>query len=465
VADERQVEITVGIGVGIAGPDGPDAEQRILDAETALHVAKLRGPAEWEMVADDRRRRRSRRPEEEEPLRRALDQHEFVLHYQAKLSLETGRINGAEALIRWQDPTRGLVPPAEFIPVAEETCLIIPIGAWVIGEACAQATRWHERFPRQPPLTVSMNVSVRQFGPHLVQTMAAAIAANGTDPAALSVEVTESLLMSDVDGAIRVLNELAALGVKLSIDDFGTGYSSLAQLKRFPLDELKIDKSFVDGVGRDGDDTAIVAATVAMAHALELSVVAEGVEDEHQLERLRILGCQEAQGYFIARPGPPDAFESLLGSPPGRRAGAPQPVPSRFNDAGRSERILVVDDTDDVRQLARMTLTTVGFEVFEADTGATALMLADRVQPECVILDISMPDMSGIEVCRSLRDNPRTAGCTIIMLTANAGAGDKIGAFAGGADDYIIKPFSPRDLVSRVRAALQREPNDGAGPA
>ena len=389
---------------------------------------------------------------EEEALRRALAEGQFRLHYQPKVSLESGQIMGAEALLRWEDPGRGLVSPLEFIPLAEETGLIVPIGTWAIEEACHRVVEWHRRFPRRPGLVMSVNVSGRQFGPELVEAVAGALAATGAQPGQLCLEVTESVLMGDADAAVGTLRELAATGVKLSMDDFGTGYSSLAYLKRFPLHELKIDRSFVTGLGEDSNETAIVAATVAMAHALGLSVVAEGVETSDQLERLRVLGCQDVQGYFISRPRSAEAFAEFLRDWPSE-AGRLGVQSVRFP---LSERLLVVDDAEDVRQMARMSLSAAGFEVNEAASGPEALAAVKKTLPDCVLLDVSMPHMSGFDVCRALRANPATVDCTIVMLTSNAASADKVQAFSCGADDYIIKPFTPRDLVGRVRAAIHR---------
>lgn len=456
LASGEEVPITVGIGAAIAGPSGRTSEQRIRDAEDALRSAKHAGRDKFEVVGEGAATERQVRQDAERALQQALDRREFVLHYQARVSLESDRITGAEALLRWQDPTRGLVPPLEFIPLAEASGLIIPIGAWVIEQACAQITGWHRRFPRRPPLVVAVNISGSQFAPKLIDVVSAVLAATGAAAGQLCVEVTESTLISDAAGAVETLQGLVALGVKISIDDFGTGYSSLAYLKRLPLHELKIDKSFVDGLGEDSDDTAIVGATVALAHALGLSVTAEGVETADQLERLRVIGCQEAQGYFVSRPVPAAAFTALLVAE--ETSGWPAAIaaePATTVDGYRPYRVLVVDDTADVRQLARMALSASGFEVCDTANGADAVSMAQELRPDCVILDVSMPGMSGVEVCRALRGDPRTAGCTILMLTGNTEAEQKIEAFAGGADDYIIKPFSPRDLVGRVRAALR----------
>lgn len=427
-----------------AGPDGSGAGQRALalDPETAPGRAEL-GQAE-------------------RSLRRALDEGQFLLHYQPKVSIESDLITGAEALLRWEDPERGLVPPLEFISLAEESGLIVPIGTWVIQEACRQVAQWHTRFPRQPPLVVSVNVSGRQFVPELIEVVTSALAAAGIGAGQLCLEVTESILTSHSDDAVAILNGLAALGLKLSIDDFGTGYSSLSALKRFPLSELKIDKTFVDGLGHDANDTAIVSATVSMAHALELSVVAEGVETAEQFERLRVLGCQEVQGYLVSRPRPAGGFDQLLADEAtvGWRS-ALRETPTGPRERYRPDRVLVVDDSPEVRQLAQMTLAAAGFEVDEASDGAQGLKAAQDLLPDCVILDVSMPGMSGMEVCRALRSDSSTAGCTIVMLTSYAEAADKVEAFSCGADDYMVKPFSPRDLVSRLRAAMRRRSDTG----
>jgi CheY-like chemotaxis protein len=261
--------------------------------------------------------------------------------------------------------------------------------------------------------------------------------------------------MRDAELAIETLRKLKSLGMRISIDDFGTGFSSLAYLKRFPLDELKIDKSFVDGIGIDPDSTAIVAAVMGMAHALDLHVVAEGVETADQLSRLRTLGCDEAQGYYFARPSTPDAIDALLaGCVAGTCAwhgGAPATAAT-----AAVRKVLVVDDAPDVRQLLRSSLAAVGFAVWEAGSGEEAITEARRLRPDCVVLDINLPGISGLEVCRIIRKDPANENATIVMLTVDAERAEKIEAFTADADDYMVKPFSPRDIVSRVTASMRR---------
>ena len=341
--------------------------------------------------------------------------------------------------------------PAEFIPLAERTGLIVPIGAWVLAEGCRQAAAWQQR--DGVLRRVQVNVSPAQFGTGLVDTVSQAVAVSGVDPAGIGIEVTEGTVMSNVAAAVSILSELRDLGVLVSIDDSGTGYSSLSQLRRLPMDELKIDRSFVAGLGADPENTAIVAAIISLAHALHHEVVAEGVETAEQLERLRGLGCEMVQGYLLARPLPPDEIDVMLADErEGRRL-----VASTLDQPGRtSDIVLVCDDAGDIRQLARMALTAAGFVVEEASTGADSLAIARRLRPDCVLLDVDFPDMNGFEVASKLRDDPRTAEATIVMLTAHADAADKARAFSSGADDYIVKPFSPRDLVVRITSATRR---------
>ena len=304
---------------------------------------------------------------------------------------------------------------------------------------------------------IAVNVSPRQFELGLAQTFGAVIERSGIDPETLCVEVTESMVMQDAELAITILRELKSIGVRISIDDFGTGFSSLAYLKRFPLDEIKIDKSFVDGLGHDPEATAIVAAVMGMAHALSLHVVAEGVETADQVARLRTLGCDEAQGFHFARPSTADAIDALLLAESAPRSewqhtftlrGAPPP--------GGARKILVVDDAADVRQLARSSLAAVGFEVHEAGSGEEAIAMARTHGPDCVVLDVNLPGISGLEVCRLLRQDHRHRTTTIVMLTGDAEPAEKVQAFSLEADDYMVKPFSPRDLVSRVTASMRR---------
>ncbi len=311
-------EAFIHTSIGIAMASGPSARPEALlrDADSAMYRAKEKGGGAYEVFGDALRARAVRRLETENALHRALERDEFVLHYQPQTSLATGAVVGVEALVRWQHPDRGLVAPGEFIGTAEETGLILEIGAWVLREACAQAARWAEGSRRGSPLRMSVNLSARQcIQSDLVSMVAAVFGETGVDPAVVCLEITETAAIADLEAGVGVLDRLRALGVTLAIDDFGTGWSSLRALQRFPVGEVKIDKSFIDGVARDPQEAAIVAAVISLSHALGLRTVAEGVENVAQVDRLRTLGCDVAQGFFFWRPVPADELTQLLSAP------------------------------------------------------------------------------------------------------------------------------------------------------
>jgi len=246
-------------------------------------------------------------------LLRALDRDEFILHYQPLVTLETERISGLEALVRWEHPTRGTIPPLDFIPLAEESGLIIPLGRWVLETACHEAQRLHERYPHDPPLTMAVNLSARQLqSPTIVADVKEALADSGLEPSSLTLEVTESAMMENIELSVLRLEELRSLRVRIAIDDFGAGYSSLGYIRRFPVDILKVDKSFIDRIDEGDEELALAAAIIDMAKVLNLRPVAEGVERVEQFERLLELGCDVAQGYFFAKPASQDVVESQI---------------------------------------------------------------------------------------------------------------------------------------------------------
>ena len=456
--DGQTLAVTAGAGIVLRKGRTDDPEELIHDAGMAMRQAKAHGPGQRVSFSEELGAAARRLGETEAGLQRALGAGEFRVLYQPKILLATGQITGVEALLRWEHPERGTVSPLEFIPLAERSGQIVPIGAWVLERACAQAAAWAEGFPTRSPVQVSVNVSARQFDTDIVGAVVSALDTARLGPGLLCVELTESIVMRDPEAAVAILEDLKAVGVAISIDDFGTGYSSLSYLRRLPLDEIKVDKSFIDGLGADPESTAIVAAVIAMAHALDRVVVAEGVETEVQLEELRTLGCEYVQGYYFARPQTAEDLEALLVAEAERTWAGHQAGrgPADTRASYRSRRVVVADDTPTVLQLARLSLTTAGFEVHEASTGRQALALVAELAPECVILDVMMPDMDGFEVCRALRANPASADCTIVMLTATSSPDSKAVAFLARADDYIVKPFAPRDLVSRVRAAMSR---------
>jgi EAL domain-containing protein (putative c-di-GMP-specific phosphodiesterase class I) len=272
-----------------------------------------------EVFDDGIRDRVAARSDMEADLRRAVSEGEFRLLYQPQVSLRSGEIVGLEALLRWDHPTRGLIEPAEFLWLAEETGAIKGIGDWVLAESSRQAALWREAGPDGTPLRVCVNLSARQHAdPSLVETVARVTEEAGIDPSSLCLEITEGIVMQDEEAALRTLRALEELGVVISMDDFGSSQSSLGALKRFPLDILKVDRSFVAGLGEEPEDTAIVNAVINMAHALGLVTVADGVETRMQLEQLKEVGCDVGQGYYFARPRPAEAIAELLGA--GERA-------------------------------------------------------------------------------------------------------------------------------------------------
>ena len=321
----KEFFVTCSVGVAVFPTEGTLSENLIEHADIAMYRAKKLGRNNFQFFTPSMNDEAMERVRIEGALRNALERDEFVLHYQPQVDMKTGQIVGMEALIRWNHPELGMVPPGRFVGVAEETGLIVPIGAWVMRTACAQNKAW--QLAGYPRLRVAVNLSARQFGAaNLMASLEATLQETGLDAACLEIELTESLFMSDVTPAVELLHRMKALGVNLSIDDFGTGYSSFSYLSRFPIDVLKIDRSFVADITHDANDAAIVTSIIALAHNLKLAVIAEGVETLAQLDYLRSHGCDEMQGYYFSKPVPADQFEALLAE--GRCLPAPTPSPA-----------------------------------------------------------------------------------------------------------------------------------------
>jgi diguanylate cyclase (GGDEF)-like protein len=327
-----EVVVTASIGIALARRPADRPETLVRDADAAVYRAKDRGGARYELFGQDMRRRIANRLRTESELGVAIEEGGLSLHYQPVLRLEDERMEAVEALVRWKHGARGLLLPVEFIPLAEQTGLIDPLGDWVLEEACRQLTVWREASPEGHAPKMMINVSPRQLArPDFVNRTRRSIAESGLEPSGLTFEITESALMEASPQTLHLLEGLRELGARVAIDDFGTGYSSLSHLRRIPLDVLKLDRSFVDGMGRNPQDAAIVVAVVDLAHALGLAVVAEGVETEQQRDQLRLLGCDYAQGFLFGRPVLPEAFlgpattAATAGSP---RMGSPDPAGS-----------------------------------------------------------------------------------------------------------------------------------------
>jgi len=310
----RTIPIKASLGVATGRPGTDEAEELLRNADVAMYAAKAGGKDRYELFRPDMHEDMLQRLELETELRHAADRDQLVLHYQPIVELVSGRITRVEALVRWEHPTKGLLPPSAFIPLAEEQGLIGPIGNWVLLQACLQARRWQDQFPDAPPLSVHVNLSGRQLEEQqLVGEVVQALETARLSPRLLTLEITESVLVSDIEAMSARLRELKGLGVLLAIDDFGTGYSSLSYLRRFPIDMLKIDKAFVDGIGRGREDTALAHAIVKLSHTLQLHAVAEGIEEPEQATNLVTLGCRDGQGFYFSRPLPTAAMTELLG--------------------------------------------------------------------------------------------------------------------------------------------------------
>jgi EAL domain-containing protein (putative c-di-GMP-specific phosphodiesterase class I) len=310
--------MVLGVSLGTALPDGPETagDDLLAHADAAMYAAKAQGKARHAVFDPSMRIRARSRLEMEAELRAAIADQAFELHYQPIVSLATDQIVGFEALIRWRHPERGLVPPNEFIPLAEATGLIVPLGRIVTASACRQLVAFRGAAPGRERLTMSVNVSPRQaLEPGFAAEVADILAESGLEPSALILEITESLMLHESAASDGSLRRIRDLGVQLVVDDFGTGFSALEYFKRFAVQGLKIDRSFIDGLGRSREDTAIVTATLAFASALGLTVTAEGVETTDQLDRLKALGCHQGQGFLFARPTPAEGVAALLDHP------------------------------------------------------------------------------------------------------------------------------------------------------
>jgi diguanylate cyclase (GGDEF)-like protein len=427
------------IGITVAGVGG-DAATVLREADAAMTAAKRRGGgcAHYEDAMGHAALHRLTLHNE---LHRALERSELVLHYQPQVPLGGGAPTGVEALVRWQHPERGVVSPADFIPVAEASGLIVPIGRWVLREACTQLARWTAAGGRLARLTMGINLSARQLAhPGLVDDVARILAETGVDPARVCLEITETAVLDDVTLAGERLAALKALGVRLAIDDFGTGYSSLSQLGRFPVDVLKIDRSFVQAMGAGGAHPrgrGVVAAVITLAGAMGLVPVAEGVEQEAQAEVLRALGCPSAQGFlFSAARSAADVEELILSEP----------------DARPPVRVLVCDDVPALRALMRASLEIDGRVeiVGEAGDGERVVTLAEELRPDVVLLDIQMPGVDGLSALPQIRRAVPDTGVVVLSGCEEDVTASK--ALALGAQRYVEKPAGVEEIRTAILA-------------
>jgi diguanylate cyclase (GGDEF)-like protein/PAS domain S-box-containing protein len=343
----RGKEVFIGVSIGIAGSHTgcDEADVLLRNADVAMYVAKNRGKGRYEIFEPSMHEAALDRLEFEAALRRAVDAKEFRLHYQPIVEFQSGQVVGLEALVRWNHPHRGLIPPDKFIPLAEETGLIVPLGQWVLEEACRQFQSWQKRFPHQDSLTITVNLSGRQLQQKdLADAISKALEDSGLSPQKLILEITESVMMQDTQITLNKLRELKALGIRLAIDDFGTGYSSLSYLQRFPIDVLKIDRSFIRIINKGSEESALVQAIITLAKTLQLRIIAEGIEGIEQKERLQQLGCEFGQGFLFAKPKTPEEIEELFNNfDSAAQLYIPVPM-GECSDTGGLERIPALND-------------------------------------------------------------------------------------------------------------------------
>lgn len=438
--------VTCSAGISIFPKDGREPLTLLKNAETAMYRAKELGRDSFRFYSEELNERVVAHMTMEKYLHRALEREELFIHYQPQADLNTGRITGIEALLRWRNPDLGLVPPARFIPLAEETGLIIPIGEWVMREACALNKAWQDSGLGK--YVMAVNISARQFQKKdLVEVVGGILRETGLDPAFLELEIVESMVMHDVEGAMALLDSLKRLGVRLTMDDFGTGYSSLGYLKRFPFDKLKIDISFVRDITSDPESAAIARTIIAMARNLNLRVLAEGVETEGQLEYLRSHACDEMQGFYFSRPLPPQEMERLL------QQQQPLRFPAKALSSPERTLLLVDDDAQALAALERV-LMEDGYRILTAGSAEQGFGLLAVNRVGVVVCDYRMPGMDGIEFLARVKGlYPDVVRITLtgypdmeaITAAINRGAVYK----------FLIKPWDDAQLRESVREAFR----------
>ncbi|MDD5249821.1 MAG: EAL domain-containing protein [Rhodocyclaceae bacterium] len=436
-----EVLLSACAGIALFPNDGADFDALLRNADAALAKARENGRNTYSYFTQDLNERARHALAMAAELRRALDQGWFVVHYQPQVDTANGKITGVEALIRMQHPQQGLIQPNEFIAVAEETGMIVPIGVWVMREACRQLKRWQQA---GHALTMAVNLSPLQFtDPQLFTTIAEVIAAEDVDEHAIELEFTESAITRNAKTTLGVMKRLKEMGVRLSIDDFGTGYSSLNYLKQFPIDRIKIDQSFVRNLTTDPSDASIVQAIVAMSRALGVTTVAEGVETESQAGYLRSLHCDSLQGFFLGHPAPAADIEALLGS----KQMVDRQAPART--------LLIVDDEENVLHAIRRLLRSEGYRILVAASGAAALDLLGKNDVGVILSDQRMPGMTGTELLQRVRK--MYPAIVRIILSGYSEATTITDAInQGEIYKYITKPWENAELIAVLRKAFVR---------
>ncbi|WP_317205739.1 EAL domain-containing protein, partial [Janthinobacterium sp.] len=437
--------LTASIGIAVYPDDATDPETLIKYANTAMARAKLAGRDGYRFFTAGMNVQVLARLDLEQALRHALEHEEFVLYYQPKVDLRSGRLSGVEALLRWRRPGYGLIAPNEFIPLLEDSGLIVRAGAWVIDAACRQIAAWCAG--TVGAVHVAVNVSSRQFAEgDLEGEVQRALTLHGVAPALLELELTESALMSNAERTIVVLGNLKRIGVKIAIDDFGTGYSSLSYLQRFPIDKLKIDIAFVRHITTNPNDAAIALAIISMAHSLKLGVIAEGVEERSQLEYLRRNRCDEIQGYYFSRPLPAEELGRLV-----EAGGGLPPEPNQA--AQPSQTLLIVDDDVNVLSALHRLFRRDGYRILMAATPAEGFEMLALHRVHVIVCDQRMPIMSGTEFLSKVKEMyPETIRIILSGYTGLEAVLDSINR--GAIYRFYTKPWDDSQLRDNIRLAF-----------
>jgi diguanylate cyclase (GGDEF)-like protein/PAS domain S-box-containing protein len=445
---KAEVALTASIGVGVFPDDAGSAQSLLQVAETAMGAAaESPGPTVCFFTAQAHARA-TRRLAVEFGLRHAVQRGELSLHFQPQVDLRTGEMVGAEALLRWHHPALGDIPPAEFVPIAEQCGAIVPIGEWVLREACRHIVSWQR--DGNEPLRVTVNLSARQLEqPDVVQRIRSVLGEAGVDPAYLGIEITETAVAADVGHAARMLTELRDMGVKVALDDFGTGYSNLSQLRALPIDLIKIDRSFVHDVTASPGDVSVTRAVIRMAHSLQFKVLAEGVETEGQLALLAEHGCDQVQGYVFSEPVTAIELHRMM-----REA---RRLPARFVERQERRRtLLLVDDEENIVASLRRLLRRDGYRIVSAASGAEGLQRLAEAEVDVIVSDQRMPGMTGVEFLRRAKEiRPNTVRIVLSGYTELQAITDAVNE--GAIYKFLTKPWDDARLRSHIEEAFRHK--------
>ena len=490
ILEEHEVYATISIGIAMFPQDGNDTETLMKSADTAMYHAKDRGKNNWQFFKQEMNDIVFQRLLLERDLRRAEDKEEFLLYYQPILDLVDGRIIGVEALLRWQHPEQGLLTPDKFLSVIEETGRIIPIGEWVLKQACQDVLGWKNK--EGTALRLAVNLSSRQFTEQgFIETVKRILSETGFSPELLELEITESIMMHDVEQTISIMKDLRAIGISFSLDDFGTGYSSLMYLKRFPLDAIKIDRSFVRDVMKDSNDAAITKIIIDMANELTLRVIAEGAEAEDQLNFLLENGSDAMQGYLLSPPISAEGISQMLQSETSelilcrnliadyqkrRKEAEVRSVANRLRKSAGIRQakaaragitILLADDDEDDRFMAREALEEAKLvnALYTVEDGEELLDYlhqrgkyadpTDAPRPGLILLDLNMPKVDGRQALEEIKADPDLRRIPIVVLTTSMAEEDILRSYDLGVNSFITKPVTFEGLVSVMQALTQ----------